>query len=373
MLGTNLDPKKEIEDLPGNAGKYLILGGITMRGNNINYDFEERFVVDGEVQTLRTFRPKDVNNYRPDAYFYNATLDANPHVIATQFRRVATSGTAYVKNSDILALSLDEIPLYRAGIEHNSTITYSGILKSINVSVNSSSTTDDVYNMSIYNFANSNWNSTPCQNQSVASNAFYTIWCNVTENPTNYNSSDNKVRVRLNSTEDSDKGTLKEEYVQYYIGYIPLTLEYTARMPSGYTCPSDCFIATITENSTSDWISFNASSTTQNSIQPFRNGSATNDQNGNTKPIFFVENTGTFNINLLIRNYTSLPSGATLSFTSVCDGCTSSYDGIVTNSYQTVISNLPPGKTANISLWLNVVDVSFGVYPTGIYIKGESV
>jgi len=108
---------------------------------------------------------------------------------------------------------------YQLSVEHNATISYSGILNSINVSINFTSTVDDVYNMTIYNFANSNWDASPCQNISATANNYYTIWCNVTSNPTNYISSDNKVRVRLNSTADNDQSTLKEEYVQFYIGY----------------------------------------------------------------------------------------------------------------------------------------------------------
>jgi outer membrane protein assembly factor BamB len=108
---------------------------------------------------------------------------------------------------------------YQLSVEHNATISYSGILNSINVSINFTSTVDDVYNMTIYNFANSNWDASPCQNISATANNYYTIWCNVTSNPTNYVSSDNKVRVRLNSTIDNDQATLKEEYVQFYIGY----------------------------------------------------------------------------------------------------------------------------------------------------------
>jgi hypothetical protein len=72
--------------------------------------------------------------------------------------------------------------------------------------------------MTIYNFANSNWEASSCQNQSVTANTYYTIWCNVTANPTNYISS-NTIRVRLNSTVGTDVATLKEEYVQYYISY----------------------------------------------------------------------------------------------------------------------------------------------------------
>jgi hypothetical protein len=108
---------------------------------------------------------------------------------------------------------------YRVSVEHNATgVSYSGILNNVNVSINFTSTLDDVYNMTIYNFVSSSWDSSQCQNQSVIAGNYYTIWCNITSNPTSY-ISDGNIRIRLNSTTDMDRGTLKEEYVQYYVSY----------------------------------------------------------------------------------------------------------------------------------------------------------
>lgn len=112
------------------------------------------------------------------------------------------------------------MPTYGLAVEHNATnVSYSGTLKTINVSINFTSTTNDDYNLSIFDFVNNLWDSAPCQNVSVAANNYLMVWCNVTTNPTNYLSSDGKIRVRLNSTPDTDQGMLKEEYVQYYVSY----------------------------------------------------------------------------------------------------------------------------------------------------------
>ena len=132
---------------------------------------------------------------------------------------------------------------YQVSVEHNATIGYSGILNSINVSINFTSTVDDIYNMTIYDFVNSRWDASPCQNQSVTANTYYTIWCNVT-NPTNYISSDNKVRVRLNSTIDNDQATLKEEYVQFYVSYTVGYLEVELVQPD------PALISNVVQNST---------------------------------------------------------------------------------------------------------------------------
>jgi hypothetical protein len=134
-------------------------------------------------------------------------------------------------------------PIYQVSVEHNATISYSGILNSINVSINFTSTVDDTYNMTIYNFANSNWDASPCQNISVTANIYYTIWCNIT-NPAGYVSSENKVRVRLNSTAENDQATLKEEYVQFYVSYTVGYLEVELVQPD------TTLISNVVQNST---------------------------------------------------------------------------------------------------------------------------
>jgi len=142
------------------------------------------------------------------------------------FTRLPSSGTlaadlsVTIDNSAPIEFSFAYgLPLYQYqnSVEHNATVSYSETLNSINVSLNFTSTANDVYGMKIYDFVNSNWDASPCQSQSVVPNTYYTIWCNVTNNPKNYNSSDGIVRIRINSTSNTNKGDLKEEYVQYYI------------------------------------------------------------------------------------------------------------------------------------------------------------
>lgn len=125
-------------------------------------------------------------------------------------------------------------PIYQVTVEHNSTISYVGNLVSLNVSINFTSTVDDLYNMSIYDFVNSRWDSSQCQNISVTAGNYYLIWCNITTNPTNYVSG-NIVAIRLNSSIDTDKGTLKEEYVQFYVGYSVGYLEVELVQPNPLT------------------------------------------------------------------------------------------------------------------------------------------
>ncbi|MEM0473116.1 MAG: PQQ-binding-like beta-propeller repeat protein [Candidatus Aenigmatarchaeota archaeon] len=104
---------------------------------------------------------------------------------------------------------------YRLSIEHNSSLSFPGSLISINASINFSSSTDGIYNMSIYNFAESRWDSSFCQNISASQNNFYVISCNVTSNP-NYYVSSGIARIRIESTSDDVYSTLSEDYVQFY-------------------------------------------------------------------------------------------------------------------------------------------------------------
>ncbi|NIO44539.1 MAG: hypothetical protein GTN36_03230 [Candidatus Aenigmarchaeota archaeon] len=111
---------------------------------------------------------------------------------------------------------------YRIEILHNSTpISYSGTLYSINATLNFTTNVFDTYSLQIYDWQNSQWKSTGCGSGDVQPDIPTQLWCNENIDPLNYNSSDNIVRIRIKSTTDSDQGILKEDYVQYYVNYIP--------------------------------------------------------------------------------------------------------------------------------------------------------
>ena len=111
-------------------------------------------------------------------------------------------------------------PLYKVEVWHNSSVmSYSGSINSINVTMNFTSDQSEISGLQIYNWASGLWVQAPCQSESIVANTPYKWWCNVTSNPSNYISPDNKVRIRINSTPATYQGTLKEDYIQYYIGY----------------------------------------------------------------------------------------------------------------------------------------------------------
>jgi hypothetical protein len=222
---------------------YQILGNSFGTGNRLDIII---YRPDGTSSTL------DSVTFSAVVDWTRRTINVNPanftqagtYIIQLKSTLVAAlKGTSYYVQAQYDNVFLN-FTKYQVSLEHNATISYSGILNSINVSINFTSTADDVYNMTIYNFANSNWDASPCQNISATANNYYTIWCNVTANPTNYISSDNKVRVRLNSTVDNDQATLKEEYVQFYIGYAVGYLEVELVQPD------PTLISNILQNST---------------------------------------------------------------------------------------------------------------------------
>jgi hypothetical protein len=107
---------------------------------------------------------------------------------------------------------------YRSEVEHNATgISWSGTLNSINVSLNFSTNVSSTFNFIIYNFNSGVWDYTACQSGTASAGNWYNWWCNITSNPTYYNSSDGKIRIRLNETGHSGLAVIREDYVQYYV------------------------------------------------------------------------------------------------------------------------------------------------------------
>jgi hypothetical protein len=122
---------------------------------------------------------------------------------------------------------------YNVEVWYNSTpISYSGILNSINVTFNFTTNVTDLYSLQIYNWQSDEWNQTPCQFGSVEAYTPTQWWCNVTDNSMQYNSSDMKIRIKINSTIDSDVGLLIQDYIRYYISYTVGNLEVLLIEPS---------------------------------------------------------------------------------------------------------------------------------------------
>lgn len=131
---------------------------------------------------------------------------------------------------------IGERPLYRVEGWHNSSQIADGNILSINATINFTTNESDSYSLQIYDFANSQWTSIDCDSGNVLADIPTKWWCNKTSSPMNYNSSDRAIRIRINSTADTTLGLLKEDYIQYYIGYQAGYLEVNLTNPdTSYT------------------------------------------------------------------------------------------------------------------------------------------
>lgn len=102
---------------------------------------------------------------------------------------------------------------------NSSSISYTGSLYSINITITFTTTETDFYELHIYDFANSQWVSSGCDFGNVLANTPTKWWCAETANPSNYVSSNNLIMIRIISTADKQQGILKEDYIQYYVTY----------------------------------------------------------------------------------------------------------------------------------------------------------
>lgn len=118
--------------------------------------------------------------------------------------------------------------LYRVQVWHNSSQIDDGNINSINATLNFTTNVSDAYSLQIYDWTSSVWIN--CNSGNVLADTATKWWCNMTSNPLNYNSSDRRVRIRINSTADLNPGLLREDYVQYYVGY-PSYLEVNLTNP----------------------------------------------------------------------------------------------------------------------------------------------
>jgi hypothetical protein len=101
---------------------------------------------------------------------------------------------------DYLVYQITSLSTYRVDVWHNSSQIANGNISFINATVNFTTNISDFYSLQIYDFANSQWTSTNCDSGNVLADTPTRWWCNETSDAMNYNSSDRRVRVRIDST-----------------------------------------------------------------------------------------------------------------------------------------------------------------------------
>jgi hypothetical protein len=166
--------------------------------------------------------------------FWINVFDSNTQVEMWHSYTGQTSNHEYqvVTWPSITSYETGEGGKYNVEVWHNSTqISFTGQLSSVNATINFTTDVDDFYSLYIYDWENSQWISSGCDSGSVTANTPTQWWCNISTNPMYYNSSDGIIRIRLNSTADSDAGLLKEDYIQYYVSF----MDYPPEWQDNYT------------------------------------------------------------------------------------------------------------------------------------------
>jgi len=119
---------------------------------------------------------------------------------------------------------------YRLEIWHNSTQIALGKINFVNATINFTTNVSDTYDFQIYNWSDSQWVLGGCDSGLVSADSPTRYWCNQTANANHFVSQDGRIRVRMLSVPDADVGLLREDYVQYYVGY-PSYLEVNLTNP----------------------------------------------------------------------------------------------------------------------------------------------
>jgi hypothetical protein len=153
----------------------------------------------------------------------NKTVNPSYYISDNKIRiRLNSSGgaTNHQMMEDYSVYQITVPTEYRAEVEHNSTVSYSGTLNDISISLNLStnSTNSPTFNFIIYNFVAGSWEACDVFNPPLA-NVWYMRWCNETINPSYFNSTTGVIRFRLNENSHQNLAEVKEDYIQYYVTY----------------------------------------------------------------------------------------------------------------------------------------------------------
>lgn len=129
-------------------------------------------------------------------------------------------------------------------------------------------------------------------------------------------------------------------------------------LPSDYSSFTDITGTSEGGATAIDWISFNFTDFPENYCEPSQLGASADKQNGITKPIFYIDNTGNTDIDIEFKFSSSLPTGVVVGGNSSCTGtyasCTSTLTNIGT-SYVKLVDDLSQTDSfANITFYGNV-------------------
>jgi len=194
-----------------------------------------------------------------------------------------------------------------------------------------------------------------------------------------------QVRFRGNDTNGGAPAEARIDIMDVNVTYtLPTDTSFLVMMPSSYgtSCPSAeyCFNITATSEATANttaWISFNITSWPASNVQPWRKGSSSDNQDGNGKPIFYIDNTGNIPVNISLRLNESFAAGITISANASCTGtytaCTSTKTQLTTGYIVLVNALSQTSSFANVSLWADVASgTAVGEYGKDVYINATN-
>ena len=144
-------------------------------------------------------------------------------------------------------------------------------------------------------------------------------------------------------------------------------------MPSSYSTWVDITGLEEASATSTNWISFNFTDIPQTDVQPYELGNSNYNQDGSTKPIYYIDDTGNVAINISLRVNETI-QGITIYANCTCTDCISCQTTklALTTSYQTIVNQLSTTGYANITLW---ADLAQGTPPPNhgitIYIKSQ--
>lgn len=136
-----------------------------------------------------------------------------------------------------------------------------------------------------------------------------------------------------------------------------------------------------TDLSSSDWISFNFTSGTENWVEPDHLGASANGQAGITKPIMYIDNTGNTDEKFEFYWATSLPTNIAVCGNSSCTGtCSSPGDvsactviGVSEGSETTFASLIKTNEFLNFTMYANSSSAAAGQTNEVLYIHSTAV
>jgi len=156
---------------------------------------------------------------------------------------------------------------------------------------------------------------------------------------------------------------------------VPGDATFSIAMPSDYGSWTDITGTTEGGATVTNWISFNFTEVPQSNLQqPYQLGNSANNQNGATRPIMYIDNTGNCNEKFDIKLVGSLPSNVFVYFNATGGTTPTTTLTLLTTSYQQVVASLSTTQFLNLTLWANTsAGINVGQTTQDFYLRSTCV